>query len=231
MAAKDNNREVRNKNIINIGGKPLMQYSLESASQSKYIDDVYLTTNSESISNIGKGFGAIIIDRPDSLASHSTSLLEVYQHAIEHIENTYKVNSDLILLLQGNSPILDYRMIDEGFGFMEYHNNFDSYVTVSEYNKFHPSRAFRINNNSLIPIINNNESSSNRDMNGIYFCDGGMFIIRRNNLKNPNMNIVYPWLGTNIKPTIRKYYVDLDNELDIKILEYLINKDLCHLTQ
>ena len=224
MAAKKNNRCIPNKNIIKLGDKPLMSYSLIAANKSKYINKIFLTTNCDKIADIGREFNATIIDRPIELTTPTSNLLDVYIHGVKFIEENYNIKSNLILLLQGNSPIINYKMIDDGFQFMLSHKNYDSYVSVSNFDKFHPSRAFKIVNNKLLPSIEYNHITSNRPSNSSYFCDGAMFIIRRDNLDKPNNKILCQWLGRNIKPVIREYTTDVDDYFDLEMLKYVLKR-------
>ena len=57
------------KNILNFHKKPLIAWSIEAALNSKYIDDVIVSTNDNRISDIAKEHGAEVpFLRPSSLA-------------------------------------------------------------------------------------------------------------------------------------------------------------------
>ena len=58
IPARGGSKGIPNKNIIDLGGKPLIAHSIEVAKQSNYIDDIVVSTDSKPISDIAKKWGA-----------------------------------------------------------------------------------------------------------------------------------------------------------------------------
>ena len=63
-----------NKNILPILSRPLMSYPLLAAKNSKYVDKVFVSTDSQEIMNVAKKLGAEVIDRPNDLATSEASV-------------------------------------------------------------------------------------------------------------------------------------------------------------
>ena len=60
IPARKGSKEIPNKNIKIIGGKPLIAWSIEQALNSKKISRVVVSTNSKTIAQISQKYGAEI---------------------------------------------------------------------------------------------------------------------------------------------------------------------------
>ena len=58
ITARSGSKGIKDKNIRNLNRKPLIAYTIESALQSQYIDEVMVSTNSENYADIARKFGA-----------------------------------------------------------------------------------------------------------------------------------------------------------------------------
>ena len=58
IPARGGSKGIPNKNIVEVVGKPLIAYTIETALQSKYLDRVVVSTDSEKIACISKDWGA-----------------------------------------------------------------------------------------------------------------------------------------------------------------------------
>ena len=67
--ARGGSKGLPNKNILKLGEKPLIAHSIELAKNINEIENIFLSTDSDHIANIGKDYGAKIIKRPSNLAS------------------------------------------------------------------------------------------------------------------------------------------------------------------
>ena len=56
IPCRKNSKGIPNKNMINFSGKPLIYWTLKSLKDSKIIDDVYVTSDSDRILNYSKKF-------------------------------------------------------------------------------------------------------------------------------------------------------------------------------
>ena len=68
IPARSGSKGLKDKNIIDICGKPLLAYSLEAALKSNLFDKVILSTDSQKYAQIGKSFGAEIMMRGEKLS-------------------------------------------------------------------------------------------------------------------------------------------------------------------
>lgn len=113
IPARGGSKGVPNKNIMGFCGKPLIAWTIEHCSQSKYIDEVWVSSDSKEILDVSKKYGAKIIQRPDSISGDLASSESAWIHAIEFIENNNKI--DLVLAPQVTSPLREVQDIDNAF--------------------------------------------------------------------------------------------------------------------
>ncbi|MDC0074727.1 2-C-methyl-D-erythritol 4-phosphate cytidylyltransferase [Alphaproteobacteria bacterium] len=92
IPAKESSTRLPGKNMIKLNGKPLIDYSIEAALNSKHINKIYISTDSDKIDNHSKQMGLEVIRRPVSLGG-DTPLLDVFRHAINKlsIKNNFTV--------------------------------------------------------------------------------------------------------------------------------------------
>ena len=103
IPARAGSKGIVNKNVIDFCGKPLIAWSIEQALSSKYVEEVYVSTNGEQIAETAKDYGAKIIWRPDELASDTAASEDAVIHAVNEIGREKRI--DLVLFLQATSPV------------------------------------------------------------------------------------------------------------------------------
>lgn len=105
IPARAGSKRLPNKNILPLAGKPLIAWSIDAAKNSRYIDDVVASTDSEQIMAIAGAHGAEVpFRRPDALAGDTASSNAVMLHAIEELQKNQR-HYDIVVLLQPTSPL------------------------------------------------------------------------------------------------------------------------------
>ena len=87
IPARGGSKAIPRKNIIELGGKPLIAYVIEAALKVKKLDRVIVSTEDMEIAEITKKYGAELpFLRPKELAKDETPTLPVLQHAVRVLE-------------------------------------------------------------------------------------------------------------------------------------------------
>jgi 3-deoxy-manno-octulosonate cytidylyltransferase (CMP-KDO synthetase) len=97
------------KPLIDIGGKPLLQWVYEGACRSKLADDVLIATDDERIKNAAQNFGAEAIMTDPTLPSGTDRVFAAIQGR----------ETDLVMNLQGDEPFIEPSIVDQLFSTME----------------------------------------------------------------------------------------------------------------
>lgn len=103
IPARAGSKGIKNKNIMDFCGKPLIAWSIEQAQQAKCVDEVYVSTDGEEIAEISKKYGARIIWRPEELSTDTASSESAILHAVTEIKGKHEAGD--ILFLQATSPV------------------------------------------------------------------------------------------------------------------------------
>ena len=134
IPARKGSKEILNKNIKIIGGKPLIAWTIEQALSSKKISRVVVSTDSTEIAKISENYGAEVpFLRPEKFATDSATTEEVLLHAVEAL--SVSNNNNAIVLLQPTSPVRLKRSIDSAIYKFE-KERADSLVSVNSTKNF-----------------------------------------------------------------------------------------------
>jgi CMP-N,N'-diacetyllegionaminic acid synthase len=123
ITARGGSKGLPRKNILPLGGKPLIAWTIEAALKSDAIDRVFVSTEDAEIADISHRFGAEVIPRPTSLARDTSSSEVVIEHAINYLftqEPSFRF--DTVTLLQPTSPLRTSLHIDSAFELYEKNN-------------------------------------------------------------------------------------------------------------
>jgi N-acylneuraminate cytidylyltransferase/CMP-N,N'-diacetyllegionaminic acid synthase len=115
IPARGGSKGVPRKNIIEINGKPLINYTIEtglSAKKKGLIQELIVSTDDKEIANISLDAGATVpFLRPDYLSNDTAKSVDVMIHAYEFYKDK-GIIFDTILLLQPTTPLRTVEDID-----------------------------------------------------------------------------------------------------------------------
>lgn len=197
IPARGGSKGVPGKNIKIINGKPLIVWSIEKGLQSKLIDKLVVSTDSEEIARISKEAGAEVVVRPDELATDTASTQDVMAHALKHYP------ADILVLLQPTSPYRSDGLID---GCIEefLQDDLDSLATgfICDYKEYGKNTLPR------------------QQIQGFFYDDGNVYVIKAENILKGDR------YGTRIGRKIISRYenAEIDDEYDFWLLEQILKK-------
>lgn len=217
IPARGGSKGILNKNIKLFNGKPLIYWTIEAAKQSKFINQIIVSTDSKHIASISKKFGADVpFLRPQNISEDDTPNIEPALHALSNIQGF-----DWLLLLQPTSPLRSHKDIDGIIEFCRAQKALSA-VSICEVTK-HPYWMFKKKNNFKLKAFIKNKSTFTRrqDLPEIYNLNGALYLAETNWLKKNKSFIDDNTIGYQM-PLERS--VDIDSELDLKFAEYLLKK-------
>ncbi len=113
ILARGGSKGIPGKNIIDFCGKPLIVWTIEQLQQTKGIDSIWVSSDSEEILCISRGCGVETIHRPADISSNVSTSESGWLHGLEYIEN--KVGCvDLVVAPQVTSPLREPEDIERG---------------------------------------------------------------------------------------------------------------------
>lgn len=229
LCGRKGSKGLPNKNIYRIFGRPLAWYPLQAAIHSKYIQKVYVSTDSKEIARLGTRYGATIISRPKSLATDNALLEDVLQHGYKYIKKDIGLEPEILVILLCNAATVSTYNIDKGVKILRSDKLIDSVATVALLNQYSPVRAKKIVHGKLIPAIDSRKlnlkvSCDRKCMGDIYFCDASLWIVRPRAMNDKFGQPPFPWMGRNAFPIFQQGGLDVDDESGIHITKCWLQK-------
>ena len=221
------------KNVYPVLGKPMMVWPLLAAKKAKFVDRVYISTDSSGIKAIGREYGAEIIDRPPELCTKEALGEHAYVHGYRFIKEKTGQDIDLVVLLFCNAATIHSDTIDEGIAVLKENPEYDSAVTVSKYNMWSPLRARKIGDDGLLhPFVpfetfgDPKTLNCDRDSQGdVWFADMSVSIVRPQCLENLEGGMLpQKWMGQKIYPLRQWGGCDVDYEWQVPQVEFWLKK-------
>lgn len=224
------------KNIHPVLGRPLAAYPLMAAKGSRNVKRLYVSTDSPEIMEIGRQFGAEMIERPPELATKTALGEHVFVHGYEEIKRRLAAEGkevEFMVLLFANAPTLTSAMIDEGVEALRADASFDSAVTTSVYNMWSPLRARKLGEDGCLhPFVpfetfgDPKTLNCDRDSQGeVHFADMGLSVVRPRCLDHLDEGLLpQKWMGQRIRPIRSWGGCDVDYEWQMPIVEFWLRK-------
>jgi N-acylneuraminate cytidylyltransferase/CMP-N,N'-diacetyllegionaminic acid synthase len=218
IPARGGSKRLPNKNILLLAGKPMLLWTVESAMQSKYLDEIILSTDSDDIIKVVENYKIKTIKRPIELASDTAKTVDVVKHVIENIDKKY----DFIVLLQPTSPLRTSNHIDEAIEQLIKLNT-DAIISVTEVD--HSPLWCNILPESLSMenfISEDIKHKRSQDLPKFYRLNGAIYICKTKKLIEENTF----FLKKNVYAYImdKKSSIDIDEELDFKLAEVILKE-------
>lgn len=131
IPARRGSKGVPRKNTRVIGGRPLVEWTIEAALHSHTVSAVVVTSDDPEILEIAQRMGVdLTIDRPVELASDDALMIDVIDHALSCVEPAVS-EDDVVVLLQPTSPLRMSTHIDEAVRVM-FSREADAVVGICE---------------------------------------------------------------------------------------------------
>lgn len=179
IPARGGSKGVPRKNIKLLHGKPLIQFSIESAQNCPLISHVVVSTDDENIAYISRKAGAEVpFMRPDELAADGSPSIDLVVHALKYFENISD-HFDAVCLLQ---PTVPYRSAEDlQSAIVKFKKNtFDSLISVREVpHVYNPYWTFQEepDKQTIHKVINHPQFVKRRqDLPKIYHRDGSVYL-------------------------------------------------------
>lgn len=133
IPARGGSKGIPNKNIIDVGGQPLIKYSIDAAlalKESNLVNTVLVSTDYQNIADLSIELGAEVpFLRPPELSADHSKTIDAIVHAIDWYKNQQNKSFNAVLLLQPTSPLRSFDDLKKSIE-MFYLNNAESLISV-----------------------------------------------------------------------------------------------------
>lgn len=223
ICCRGGSKGVPGKNIKLLNGKPLIAYTIESAKKSKFIQDLIVSTDDLEIARVAIEYGASVpFMRPTDLASDTASKWPVFIHAVEAYEKLTNKTVDYLVDLDVTVPLKTADDIDGAIQFAL--NNIEADVVITGYE---PERnpyfnMMEINENGFAEIVKKSDRPIVRrqDAPKVYSLTPAAYVVKKSALYQYEH---WSKAACKIHQIEREHAIDIDSEIDFKIVEFLMN--------
>lgn len=204
ITARGGSKRIKNKNLINFFGKPLISYSILAAKKTKIFDDIYVTTDSLRIKSVAEKYGASVpYLRNKKLSNDFAGTQEVVQDVIVKLN----LISDMVCCIYPTAPLM--RPIDIKIASKMIPVN--NYIFSANKTRSKKERVFSIDKKNRIKAFIRSQN------NNFFFTDSGQFYWAYGLTWIKKKKIVD--IGSKIKKIPKKFAHDLNDQDDLLILK------------
>jgi CMP-N,N'-diacetyllegionaminic acid synthase len=221
VTARSGSKGVPDKNIKNISGHSLLDWSIKSSLKAQSISQVYLSTDSEEYAKIGKDSGALVpFLRPKELASDTANDLDVIKHFLSVIDE----KPDALVHIRPTTPLRDPSILNKAIEmFFSKKDNLTSLRSVHEMSES-AYKSFEVDDKGFLSTIGSIESGDKANLprqafpktyaaNGYVDVLDPNYILRENKLH-----------GEKILAFQTPVVTEVDSIEDLEYLEWQITK-------
>jgi len=113
IPARGGSVRVPKKNVKLLNGKPLIAYAIEASQQSKYVNRIIVSTDSDEIKKVANKYGAETpFLRPKMYSGDSATSETALRHAVEWLSTYENYSADIVVYLQITDLFRTVEMID-----------------------------------------------------------------------------------------------------------------------
>lgn len=220
------NSTLKDKNILPVLGKPLLWYPATAASRSRYITDLYASSDDDKILSLAGDSGYKPIRRPVELAGAGAQHGDVIKHAVKVMKEDFGSVADILVVLLANNASIKTAWIDDCIQMMMERSDISAVVPVYKDCDHHPYRAKRIDSNGDLACFvdcDQGTSSNRQDLEECYYLCHNFWV----------MNVALcaaggqpPWsfLGPKVRPFVVEETVDVHADGDYERTEQWLKR-------
>ena len=225
IPARGGSKGLPGKNIMTLCGKPLIGWTIEHAKASIYIDEIFVSTDSEDIARTAEQFGIKVpFLRPEELAKDTSSSMDVVENVLQYYQSR-KCDFDYILLLEPTSPLRKEGDLDAVIMLAVKNETADGVVSLGKVHMEHPMIVKKINETGKIVsyIPDSKKISQRQQADEAFFPYGVAYLI-----KSETFKLEKSFYTKNIIP----YYIErwqnyeIDDIFDFIAVEAILTKKL-----
>lgn len=173
------------KPLANIGGKPMIQHTYESAKKSKLLNKIIIAVDDEKLLEVARKFNAEVVMTPNDLPSGSDRIAYVAR----------SIEADIVVNIQGDEPFIPGKMIDQAIEPLLFDHEVEVSTLAKRIDKVEelktpsiPKVVFDYNNYALyfsrspIPFVRDARTNLERIGSGEIYKHIGLYVFKKETL-------------------------------------------------
>ena len=220
IPARGGSKGLPGKNIKDLLGKPMIAYTIEEALKSKYITDVFISTDCQEIEKVAVEYGAkSLFLRPEFLASDNAKAVDNYIYTIDRLNQEFDYEIVEFIVLQPTSPL---RIKDDIDNAIELFKNKKADSVISYTEEHHPVEWHKyITEDGRFENIFKEKLLNRQEIKPSFYPNGAVFVFKYEMIKQKKYYTDKSY--SYIMPRNRS--ADVDTIEDFKYIEFLMGVD------
>jgi CMP-N,N'-diacetyllegionaminic acid synthase len=216
ILARGGSKGVPKKNIIDFCGKPLLAWTIEQCINAQGVDDVWVSSDSKKILEIGHRYGAKSILRPGNISGDQATSESGWLHALDQIEHETST-VDLVVAAQVTSPIRESSDISSALEDVKL-KGLDSLLSVNEISDFF---IWELNDEkSPLSVTYDYKNRKRRQLIEKRFLENGSFYIFSPKILRKYHNRLGGKIGFKTMETYKMF--EIDDLPDLRLCEVIM---------
>lgn len=219
IPARGGSKGLPGKNLRELGGRPLIAWTIDAALRARSLSRVIVSTDDEAIASAAQSRGCEVpFERPAHLATDEATSIDVLRHALESMDATF----DYAVLLQPTSPFRTTEDIDACVTACT-RDGFPACVSVTEAAKPPHWMFTRSDEGRLVPVLPGGLKTRRQDYATVYALNGAIFVVE------------VAWFSAHgalvhgdayAYPMPEERSLDIDTAYDLKLANLILSEDI-----
>jgi CMP-N,N'-diacetyllegionaminic acid synthase len=218
VPARAGSKGIPGKNLADLGGVPMLRYTLDAALGAARLDRVVLTSDDERALDLAAELCFPALRRPSELALDEAPMLGAVLHAVDAVEEEIGGAVENVVLLQPTSPFRDAADVDAAVAAFEAasRSTLVSVVAVSQ----HPCEVVRVEDGRLRRAVEWPEGATGRQaLPDFFFVTGAIYVARTAHLRSAG---TFQDENSAIFPMEHSHSFDIDDRFDLDLARGLL---------
>jgi N-acylneuraminate cytidylyltransferase len=218
IPARSGSKRIPRKNLLSVGGAPLVAHSIRHALGSRRVTETVVSTDDPDIARLARDEGACAIDRPAALGSDAATSESALLHVLDERKRRGRPDPDLVVFLQCTSPVRRIDDIDNAVATLLVENA-DSLFSACDNKRLIWARG----SSGAVRSITYDFERRRREqeMDKQYYENGSIYVMRTSSLRGT---------GNRLGGRIAVYEMDfwtsfqLDGEEDAQLIDWILRR-------
>lgn len=120
IPARGGSKGIPFKNLADLGGRPLIAWTIAAAKAAHGLDRIIVSTDDETIASVAREHGAEVpFLRPTEFSTDNAPALDVITHALNHLRSKNGSPYDAVVYLQPTSPFRNAAQLNEAIALFD----------------------------------------------------------------------------------------------------------------
>lgn len=227
ICARGGSKGVKNKNIRDLAGKPLIYYTIKQVKQWNRGKHIVVSTDSKEIAEIAKEYGAEIpFMRPQELANDTAGKVAAIRHALISCEEIFGETYETVMDLDVTSPVRTVQDLENAYKlFLEKLPKTLFSVVPAHRNPYF--NMVEETEDGKVKLCKKGDFARRQDAPTVYDMNASIYIYDRSYLLEGNESAISD--NSIVYIMGEKSRTDIDCELDFKFIEFLVREGVINL--